>query len=67
VTKDAKYVAIGAIEAKFFEELVQRLGLSGLPPQNDRARWPEMREAFTNAFRQKTREEWVKVFEGSDA
>jgi alpha-methylacyl-CoA racemase len=66
-TKDAKYVAIGAIEAKFFEELVQRLGLSGLPPQNDRARWPEMREAFGNAFRQKTREEWVKVFEGSDA
>jgi alpha-methylacyl-CoA racemase len=66
-TKDGKYVAIGAIEAKFFEELVQRLGLAGLPPQNDRARWPEMREAFARTFKQKTREEWVKVFEGSDA
>jgi len=66
-TKDGKYVAIGAIEAKFFEELVQRLGLSGLPPQNERARWPEMREAFARTFRQKTRDEWVKVFEGSDA
>ena len=45
-TGDGKYVAIGAIEAKFFEELVPRLGLSGLPPQKERARWPEMREAF---------------------
>ena len=66
-TKDGKYVAIGAIEAKFFEELVQRLGLAGLPPQNERVRWPEMREAFARTFRQKTREEWVKAFEGSDA
>jgi alpha-methylacyl-CoA racemase len=66
-TKDGKHVAIGAIEAKFFDELVQRLGLSGLPPQNERARWPEMREAFARTFKSKTREEWVKVFEGSDA
>jgi alpha-methylacyl-CoA racemase len=66
-TKDGKYVAIGAIEAKFFEELVQRLGLAGLPPQNERAGWPAMREAFARTFQQKTREEWVKVFEGSDA
>jgi len=66
-TKDGKYVAIGAIEAKFFEELLQRLQLSGLPPQNDRAGWPAMREAFARAFKAKTRDEWVKVFEGSDA
>jgi alpha-methylacyl-CoA racemase len=66
-TKDGKYVAIGAIEAKFYEELVQRLQLSGLPPQNDRARWPRMREAFTRTFKSKTRDEWCAVFEGSDA
>jgi len=66
-TKDGKYVAVGAIEAKFYEELLQRLQLSGLPPQNDRARWPEMREAFAWTFKQRTRDEWVKVFEGSDA
>jgi alpha-methylacyl-CoA racemase len=66
-TRDGKYVAIGAIEAKFYEELLQRLQLSGLPPQNDRAGWPAMREAFARAFKAKTRDEWVKVFEGSDA
>jgi alpha-methylacyl-CoA racemase len=66
-TRDGKYVAIGAIEAKFYEELLQRLQLSGLPPQNDRAGWPAMREAFARAFKAQTRDEWVKVFEGSDA
>ena len=66
-TKDGKYVAIGAIEAKFFEELVQRLQLRGLPPQNDRVRWPEMRGTFARTFRSKTRDEWCAVFEGSDA
>ncbi|MDA8108256.1 MAG: CaiB/BaiF CoA-transferase family protein [Betaproteobacteria bacterium] len=66
-TKDGKHVAIGAIEPKFFEELVRRLGLAGLPGQSDRARWPEMRRRFAEAFKAKTREEWCAVFEGSDA
>ncbi len=66
-TKDGKYVSIGAIEARFYEELVKRLGLNGLPAQHDRARWPEMREAFCKTFKAKTREEWCSVFEGSDA
>jgi len=46
---------------------VQRLGLRAVPPQNERARWPEMRELFARTFRQKTRDEWCAVFEGSDA
>jgi alpha-methylacyl-CoA racemase len=66
-TRDGKHVAVGAIEAKFYAELVERLGLRDLPPQNERARWPEMRAAFTRTFRQKTRDEWVAIFEGSDA
>jgi alpha-methylacyl-CoA racemase len=64
---DRKYVAIGAIEDKFFAELCSRLELSGLPPQHDRARWPEMRRRFAETFKQKTRDEWCRVFEGSDA
>jgi alpha-methylacyl-CoA racemase len=66
-TKDGKFVAIGAIEAKFFEELVARLELRELPPQNERAGWPRMRKAFAERFRTKTRDEWCAVFEGSDA
>jgi alpha-methylacyl-CoA racemase len=66
-TKDGKYVSIGAIEARFYEELVQKLDLKDLPPQHDRAQWPQMRAALAQAFRRRTRDEWCKLFEGSDA
>lgn len=66
-TRDAKYVAIGAIEPKFYADLLERLGLSDLPEQNDRSRWPELRRRFAQAFKSKTRKEWCAVFEGSDA
>ena len=66
-TKDGKHVSIGAIEARFFDELVARLGLKDLPGQHDRSRWPEMRSIFANTFKAKTRDEWCGVFEGSDA
>jgi len=68
-TKDGKYVAIGAIEAKFYAELLARLGIdpASLPAQNDRTGWPKLRAAFTVAFRSRTRDEWCEIFEGSDA
>ncbi|HKQ29577.1 MAG TPA: CaiB/BaiF CoA-transferase family protein [Burkholderiales bacterium] len=66
-TSDGKYVSIGAIEPKFYQELISRLGLENLPGQNDRSRWPELREVFRKTFKAKTRDEWCKVFEGSDA
>ena len=66
-TADGKYVAIGAIEDKFFAELCERLELSDLPSQHDRARWPEMRRRFADTFKRKTREQWCRVFDGSDA
>jgi alpha-methylacyl-CoA racemase len=65
-TQDGKYVSIGSIEGKFYAELVARLNLD-LPGQYDRARWPEMRQRLAAAFLTKTRDEWCKVFEGSDA
>jgi alpha-methylacyl-CoA racemase len=66
-TKDGGYVAVGAIEPKFFAELIRKLGLRELPEQNDRTRWPEMRRRFAETFRTRTRDEWCRVFEGSDA
>jgi alpha-methylacyl-CoA racemase len=66
-TKDGKYVSIGAIEARFYAELIRKLGLKDLPGQHDRSGWPALREAFRTTFRSKTREEWSAVFEGSDA
>ena len=68
-TSDGKHVAIGAIEPKFYVELLQRLGLDGetLPAQNDRAGWPVLRARFAAIFMTRTRDAWCRVFEDSDA
>jgi len=68
-TKDAQYVSIGSIETKFYEDLLQRLGLANeaLPQQHDRKGWPALRTRFTEIFKSKTRAEWCAAFEGSDA
>jgi len=67
-TADGKFISIAAIEAKFYAELLQRLGLEheNLPEQMDRERWPEVSERFAKLFRTKTREEWCEILEGTD-
>jgi alpha-methylacyl-CoA racemase len=68
-TSDGRFVAVGAIEAKFYAELLARLGLTDarLPAQHDRAGWPTLRARFAEIFRTKTRDEWCRVFADSDA
>jgi alpha-methylacyl-CoA racemase len=67
-TKDGKYVSLASIEPQFYAELLQRLGLKkeDLPEQLDREQWPAMRTRLEAIFRQKTRDEWCKVLEGTD-
>ena len=47
-TKDGKWLSVGAIEKRFYEELVEKLGLelAELPKQHDRKGWPELRRAL---------------------
>jgi alpha-methylacyl-CoA racemase len=68
-TKDAKYVAVGAIEPQFYEALLAGLGLdaASLPAQFDRAQWPSMKERFATIFHSKTRDEWTELFADVDA
>ncbi|XP_023664048.2 alpha-methylacyl-CoA racemase [Paramormyrops kingsleyae] len=68
-TADGEHVAVGALEPQFYSQLLQGLGLdpSTLPPQMSVSDWPELRQVFTERFATKTREEWVRVFEGTDA
>jgi alpha-methylacyl-CoA racemase len=68
-TADGEHMAVGALEPKFYAELLDRLGLAGekLPPPADREHWPELRARLEAAFRMRTRAEWVERFEGSDA
>lgn len=68
-TKDGRWVAVGAIEPKFYAALLERMGLGGadLPAQDDRTRWPDLKRRFAEVFRAKTRDEWCGIMEGSDA
>jgi alpha-methylacyl-CoA racemase len=68
-TADGKFVALGAIEPKFYAEMLARLGLThdDLPAQHDRNGWPVLRTRFAQVLRGKTRDEWCRIFDGSDA
>jgi len=68
-TSDGRFVAVGAIEPKFYQELLERLGLANakLPAQDDRSGWPVLRKRFAEIFRTRTRDEWCRVFADSDA
>ena len=61
---DGRYVGVGSIEPQFYALLLEGLGLASadLPTQNDIARWPELRAAFTEAFAAHDRDHWAKVF-----
>lgn len=68
-TRDGKYMAVGAIEKRFYAEMLHRLGLDAkeLPDQDDRSRWDELQARFTTVFAGKTREEWAAIFAEGDA
>ena len=68
-TADGKYLAIGAIEPKFYAELLEKCGLAdaALPAQNDRDGWPELRARLAQTFKGRSRDEWCEIFAGSDA
>jgi alpha-methylacyl-CoA racemase len=68
-TADGGYVAVGAIEPRFYAALLEGLSLDevALPAQMDRSSWPAMKERFAAAFALKTRDEWIAHFEGSEA
>jgi alpha-methylacyl-CoA racemase len=68
-TSDEKFVAVGAIESKFYDALLEGLGLSAesLAPQFDREQWPSTKQRFAEIFRSKTRDEWTEIFGAVDA
>ncbi|MGI5479695.1 CaiB/BaiF CoA transferase family protein [Streptomyces lavendofoliae] len=67
-TADGRYMAVGALEQRFYDEFTTLLGLPGTAPsRDDLDRWGELRAAVAARFRSRTRDEWTAVFEGSDA
>ena len=66
---DGRYVAVGAIEQRFWADLLHVLDLDG-EPMPDRANpdnWPAVREILAARIATRTRDEWAKLAEGTDA
>jgi alpha-methylacyl-CoA racemase len=67
-TAEGAFVSVGALEPKFYAELVRLLGLdaSTLPAQADTTQWPVLKGLFADRFKSKTSDEWCAVFAGSE-
>ncbi|WP_328644061.1 CoA transferase [Amycolatopsis sp. NBC_00348] len=68
-TADGKYVAVGAIEMRFWGDLVKVLDLdpAELPLHVDKTQWPKLREIVAEAIGKHTRDDLVARADGTDA
>jgi alpha-methylacyl-CoA racemase len=68
VCADGREIAIGAIEPKFYAELVERLQLGDAfkGKQLDPATWPARSAALAALFLTKPRDAWCALLEGTD-
>ncbi len=68
-TADGLFVSVAPVERRFYEELLERIGLAGeaLPKQNDSKGWSILRERIAQVFATRTRAEWDALLEGTDA
>jgi alpha-methylacyl-CoA racemase len=66
-TADGRHVAVGALEDKFYAELLSRLGLELDLDRGDRDNWPLIREALGRSFEAHDLAYWTAKFDESDA
>ena len=66
---DGKFLAVGAIEPQFYLVLLEKLEISDEKFQNqhDRNQWPDLKEIIKGKIKEKTRDEWANIFDGTDA
>lgn len=66
---DGRYIALGAIEPQFHEQMIRLLGLdpADFDEQHDASQWPTRKSLIANVVRTKTRDQWCEIMEGTDA
>lgn len=67
---DGGFVAVAALEPKFYRLLREKLGLADdadFADGYDRRRWPELKRRMAGLFAMRSRDEWCALLEGSDA
>ncbi len=68
-TQDGRYMAVGAIEERFYRRLVSLLGFAEDPDfarQEDRGHWPAMRLKLASRFAERTQAEWSDLLAGDE-
>ena len=65
---DGKWLSIGAVEKKFYAQVLRVLGLESLlADQWQRGNWPAAKEQIARKIRTRTRDAWAAVFEGTES
>lgn len=69
---DGGFIAVGAIEPKFYANLLDVMRLTSDPvfagaDQHDRTAWPQRAHRLAEAFGSRTRAEWITAFDGIEA
>lgn len=66
---DGEWITIAPVEAKFWQTMLDLLGLSAQEwgDRSDREKWPALRRTLAETFRSQPRRHWVALLEGSDA
>ena len=67
---DSKWLAIGAVEARFYAEVLRVLDLPAEPmlaAQWDRAEWPAAKQRIAGRVATRTLNAWVAAFEGTES
>lgn len=70
VCADGRYIALCALEPKFYADLVEKLSLAEDPDFSSQWRksaWKPMRQKLSDIFKGRTRDEWAAHFDESDA
>ena len=68
-TGDGKYVAVCAIEGRFFANLLKAMDCDEIDPaeQYDGEAWPEHHAILERLFKSRTRDQWTEILEAKDA
>ncbi|WP_274628899.1 CaiB/BaiF CoA transferase family protein [Arvimicrobium flavum] len=66
VCADGRWIALGAIEPQFWSTFAGKLGLESVPSQAPED-WQQVTGLLVETFRTRTRDEWIAIFDGSDA
>ena len=66
--KDGKFVSIGSIEPQFYALLREKMNIDEdiFDNQMDKTSWSALRENLEIRFKEKTRDEWCEIMEGTD-